>query len=64
MDLDELASGEMEAEVGREGEEPGVLVAVGEERREEYGEKADGDGEVGPERQGSDRTASGMAGWS
>lgn len=61
MDLNELALGEMEAEVGREGEKPGVLVALGEQRREEEGEEADGDGEVGPEGQGSDRAAPGIA---
>jgi hypothetical protein len=62
VDLNELALGEMEAEVGREGEEPGALVALGEERREKEREEADGDGEVGPEGQSSGRVALGMAG--
>jgi hypothetical protein len=62
VDLNELALGEMEAEVGREGEEPGVFVALGEKRREEEREETDGDGNVGPEGQRSGGTALGVAG--
>lgn len=62
VDLNELALGEMEAEIGRERDEPGVLIAWGEERREKEREETDGDSEVGPESQGSGRAALRMAG--